>query len=80
MISFNSTMSTSHDSAAISDPTPYIEPVLSAGTCTVFLELVDKYCVDLPKGQDLDDFHLETSHLSDAISAGSSVLCFNGIG
>ena len=79
MVSFNSTMSTSHNSVAISDPTPCIEPILLAGAHAAFLELVDKYCVDLPKGQDLDDFHLETSHLSDAISVGSSVLRFNGI-
>ena len=79
MVSFKSTMSTSHDSAAISVPTPRIEPILSAGARAAFLELVDKYCVDLPKGQDSDDFHLETSHLSDAISVGLSVLRLNGI-
>ena len=72
-------MSTSQNSATVSDPTPRVEPVLSAGARAAFLELVRKYCVDLPKGQDSDDFHLETSHLSDAISVCSSVLRFNGI-
>ena len=79
MVSFNSTMSISHNSATISDSTLCVEPVLSAGAHAVFFKLVCKYCVNLPKGQDSDDFHLETSHISDTISVGFSVLCFNGI-
>src|ERR1700724_3272064 len=50
-------------------------PPLSDEACIAFVKLVENYCVLLPKGQDTDDFHLETFRLCSAIGVSSK--CVN---
>ena len=52
-------------------------PPLSDEACVAFVKLVENYCVLLPKGQDTDDFHLETFRLCSAIGVSSNMSIFS---
>jgi hypothetical protein len=65
-------MSTSIEAnLATGEPSPpRIDPPLSDEARAKFVSLIHKYCVDLPKSQDSDNFHLETARLCMAIGVG----------
>jgi len=42
-------------------------PPLTDGACAHFINLLHNYCIVLSKGQDSDDFHLDTVRLSAAV-------------
>ena len=61
-------MSTSQASNPTEEMAPaYIHPLLSDEAHVAFVNLLHKYCIELPKSQDEQDFHLATVRLSAAI-------------
>ena len=61
-------MSASQVSNPTEEMTPaHVHPHLSDEARMAFIDLLRKYCVELPKSQDKQDFHLITVHLSAAI-------------
>ena len=58
--------STAHPDSPLATETVALPPLTDEAR-EEFFRLIRTYCVDLPKGQDSDDFHLETVRFSSAI-------------